>query len=197
MLNFAHILAAIMISAFIGQSAFAAINRAVIAISTPSKIFYKDQGAAISPDLISDFHAIRFSETKIDAAKLIPQDLKPSEDQNDVFSKVADKSLNSWFNSDEMRSTSLGKAATTVEQELQQEIIIQTEDRIQHKFNFNVQAFQAMAQIQYRGFFNSALRYRMAQSKFDLEISRQMFGDKELLLSANSDSSQVAVRWVF
>jgi hypothetical protein len=197
MLNFAHILAALFVSAFIGQSAFAAINRAVIAISTPSKIFFKDKGAAISPDLISDFHAIRSSQVKLDAAKLIPQDLKPSEDQNDVFSKVADRGLTSWFNSDEMRATSLGKAAKTVEQELQQEVILQTEDLVQHKFNFNVQAFQALAQIQYKGFFNSALRYNLAQSKFDLEVSRQMFGDKELLLSANSDLSQVAVRWIF
>jgi hypothetical protein len=181
----------------LGQQALASINRAALALAAPSNIFFTEDGSPLSPKLITDFYAVRFHEEKLDAAKMIPTDMQASENQNEVFGKVADQSLSSWFNSDAMRATTLGRAATTVEKELQQEVVIQTKNSVQHKFNFNVQAFQALAQIQYEGFFHSALRYKLAQAKFDLEISQQMFGNKELLLNTTGDASEVAVRWIF
>jgi hypothetical protein len=176
----------------------ASINHAAIMMATPSKIFYGDDGTEISPELIANFNQVKASDKPVDMAELIPMDMQPSTSSSDVFAKVADKSMTTFWNSPSVRESSIGRTATDVEQTMKQEVVINGDDptAIQHKFNFNVQAFQTLAQIQYTGLTNAALKYKIAENLLSLEVS-----EKFLVVSHSIGRdyrlSEVNMRWTF
>lgn len=190
-------------SAPVCQRAPAAINRAAIAIVKPSKIFYGEDGMAISPEMIANFNVIKHEEKPYDMAALIPLDMKPTDNSSEVFSQVADKSMTTILNSEAVRGTSLGRAATEVEQKLKTEVTIGGNEpkSIQHKFNFSAQAFQATAQVLYTGLTNAALKYKVAEQKLGVEVFEKVTGDKDLVMShtmtPDDRLSEVSLRWNF
>lgn len=181
----------------------ASINRAVSAIATPSKIFYGNDGEAISPDLIATFNAIRRQEEKIDASKFIPLDLKPSQDSSLVFSRLADKSMQTMFNSVEFRQSAIGSASIAVQESLKTEMAIPSKkpNAVEHRVRFDVQAFQSLAQIRYSGYTNAAVKYFAANEKLAVELSEKLTPTNELILSHSIEPtnriSQVIMQWSF
>jgi hypothetical protein len=181
----------------------AAINRAALTVSTPSKVFYGENGQALSPDLIMNFNHMRATEKPFNIAEHIPLDMKPSNSTMEVFSQVADRSLSTFFNSPSVRESSLGKAATTVEQKMNQEVAFGGTDpkSIQHRLNFNVQAFQALAQVQYTGLTNAALKYKLTENKMALEVFEKVATNQDFVMSHTMSSSdqvsEVSFRWSF
>ncbi|PIS10867.1 MAG: hypothetical protein COT73_07055 [Bdellovibrio sp. CG10_big_fil_rev_8_21_14_0_10_47_8] len=182
----------------------ASINRAALVMSQPSKIFYGNDGQSLSPLLIADFNAIRASEKPFDVSQVIPQNMQPSENSSQVFSQVADRGLNSLFNSDSFRQSSIGRTATDVSNKMQQEVVVggsQAPGSIEHKLNFNFQAFQSTAQVEYTGITHAAVKYKIAESKLDFSVSEKVAQNKDLVLShtigADDRLSQVSVRWTF
>lgn len=181
----------------------ASINRAAIMMATPSKIFYGEDGGPISPELIANFNQIKANDKPIDILLIIPLDMQPTNDSNAVMARVADRSLTSFLNSPSVRQSTVGQAATTVEQKMKQEVIIGDDDAksVQHKLNFNVQAFQALAQIQYTGYTNAAIRYKIAESKVAVEMFEKIYGDRDLVFSHTMGRedrlSELSVRWTF
>lgn len=180
----------------------ASINRAAIMISTPSKIFYGEDGTSISPELIANFNHIKTADKPLDASSIIPIDMQPSTDQNLVFAQVADRSMNTLLNSETVRQSTVGRAATTVEQKMKQEVVFGGDRKsVQHKLNFNVQAFQALAQIQYTGYTNAAIKYKIAAAQLDLEVYEKFSGNRDLVLShsitRDNRLSGLSMRWNF
>ena len=185
----------------------ASINRAAIAISAPSKIFYGENGEALSPELIADFNIIRSEEKPFDMAQVIPLNMQPSDSSSQVFSQVADKGFSSLFASERFRSSGLGRMTTEAQEKMQTEVVLggsadeNGKASTQHKLNFNVQAFQGLAQMQYSGYTEAAVKYKIAQSEVDFEISEKMGGHKNLVfshsVSPENRLSQVSVLWVF
>jgi len=181
----------------------ASINRAAIMVSTPSKIFYGDDGQSISPELIANFNQVKFNDKPLDIVLIIPLDMQPTNDSSVVMAQVADRSMTSFLNSESVRQSSVGQAATTVEQKMKQEVIIGGDDpkSVQHKFNFNVQAFQALAQVQYSGVTNAAIKYKIAESKVAVEMFEKLPGDRDLVFSHTMGRedrlSELSVRWTF
>lgn len=179
------------------------INRAVSAITVPSKIFYGNDGEAISPDLIATFNAIRAQEEKVDASKFIPLDMQPCHDSSLVFARMADKSMQTMFNSVEFRQSSLGAATVAVEESLKTEVSVKkaSPSSIEHKVRFDVQAFQSLAQIRYSGYANAAVKYFVGNEKLSLELSEKMSSRSDLILSHSIESSnrlsQVIMQWSF
>jgi hypothetical protein len=179
----------------------ASINRAVVMISTPSKVFYGQNGKSLSPELIATFNQIKASEKPLDLAQLIPLDMIPSDNSSQVFSQVADRSMTNFLNSPEVRATSFGRTATSVENSMKKEIVLGSAQSVQHKFNFNVQAFQTVAQVQYTGVTNAAVKYKISESKLAVEIFEKIKGGKDIVLSHISSPvdriSQLSLRWNF
>lgn len=181
----------------------ASINRGVSAIATPSRIFYGHDGEAISPDLIATFNAIRAQEEKIDASKFIPLDLSPSKDSSMVFSRMADKSMQTMFNSVEFRQSSLGAATIAVQESLKTEVAVKKSkfSSIEHKVRFDVQAFQTLAQLRYSGVTNAAVKYFAASEKLSVELAEKISANNDLILShsiePNNRISQVTMQWNF
>jgi len=181
----------------------ASINRAALTMVTPSKIFYGEDGKALSPELIANFNMVKHENQPYDMSQLIPLDMQPSDSSSQVFSQVADKSFTTILNSDAVRGSTLGRAATDVEQKLKTEVTLGGNEpkSIQHKLNFSMQAFQATAQVLYTGITHAALKYKIADNKVGLEVFERVVGNKDLVMSHTVSPadrlSEVSVRWNF
>jgi hypothetical protein len=181
----------------------ASINRAALMMAAPSKIFYGNDGAEISPELIANYNQVKSNDKPLDMRLIIPLDMQPSSDSSAVMAQVADRSMTSFLNSSAVRESTVGRAATTVEQKMKQEVVFGSNDSksIQHKLNFNLQAFQALAQIQYTGYTNAAIKYKIAESKVALEMFEKFYGNHDVVLShtigRDNRVSELSVRWTF
>ena len=179
----------------------AAINHQIVMQIQKNLLLDSQSRPSISPELIANYKQMKASEKPLDMSLLIPMDMSPSDDSVQVFSKVADKSANQFFNSSEMRATALGRTATSVENSMKQEVVFGGSQSTEHSFKFNLQAFQTLAQIQYKGFTNAALKYKANESKVALEIFEKILGGKDVVLShvmSPSDRlSQLSLRWNF
>jgi hypothetical protein len=178
----------------------AAINRAAIAMATPSKIL--NISKEISPELLYTYQKLKAEQKPFDVSQVLPSDLTPTNDSNLVFSKIADRSLSSFFNSEQLRATPIGRTATQVEQKMKQDISIKA-NKIEHKFTFQIQAFQTIAKIDYRGLTNASLKYQASNSTMGLEVFDRLprTKNKDLVIShvANNTEriSSLSVRWGF
>jgi hypothetical protein len=172
-------------------------------MAAPSKIFYGNDGAEISPELIANYNQVKSNDKPLDMRLIIPLDMQPSSDSSAVMAQVADRSMTSFLNSSAVRESTVGRAATTVEQKMKQEVVFGSNDSksIQHKLNFNLQAFQALAQIQYTGYTNAAIKYKIAESKVALEMFEKFYGNHDVVLShtigRDNRVSELSVRWTF
>lgn len=180
------LLALLVCLASLAQNAQAAINR-----------------RGISDQLIADFYAVKSREVPLDTAQVIPLDMQPTGNASLVLSRVADKSLTAFVNSDQFKSSSLGKTSSEVQEKMQTEMVVGGSEpqSTQHKFNFNFQVFQAVAQMKYSGFTNLTVNYKPTNSELNFEISEKLDSSKDLVFdhiaSADHTTSQVGVRWTF
>lgn len=178
----------------------ASIDRAVMAFAAPSKVFYGKDSDMISPEMIATYNKIKSSETHIDAQKFIPLDFQPGCTSATVMSRVADKSLQTFFSSQTFKQTPLGVASHQVEEAVKTDVVInQTESTgVQHKFQISLQAFQNYAQIQYTGFGKAAFKYYLDQSKnrLSFEYTENITNKQKFIFSHTQkrldDMSQVA-----
>ncbi len=193
-----------VISFFVGRSeesarAPASINRAVLVLVKPSNLF-GPSGEGLSPELIDNYNKIKASEKPFDAAQVIPEGMTPTEDSGLIFSRIADRSVSSFFNSAQMRATPLGQTATTVEQKMKQDVTVESAG-IQHKMTFQVQAFQGLAKIDYSGLANATLKYQSRESIVGLEVFEKITKTKELVIGQlnkpDDRISSVNLRWNF
>ena len=181
----------------------ASINRVAISLVAPSRVFYGEDGKSLSPELIANFNLVKLQEKPMDTAQMIPTDMKPSDNSSEVFSKVADKSVASLMNSEAIRETAFGRAATQVEERMKAQVLMggNSPKSIQHKLNFNMQAFQATAQVQYTGFTNANLKYKIAENKLGLEVFERVTRNKDLVMSHTISTlnrlSEISLRWNF
>jgi hypothetical protein len=179
------------------------IAPAVMALTQPSKIFYGHDGEEISPDLIATYNAIKSQEKPLNLCDYVPTDMTATSSSGQVFSRVADKTASTIFSSDAFRAMPIGSAATEVEKSMKADVVLGGDEpeEIQHKFNFNLQAFQALAKVQYTGITNAAVMYYALQSKLSVEVSEKIFGTKDLVFNqdfSHADSlSRVSFRWGF
>jgi hypothetical protein len=183
----------------------AAIHRAVSAIATPSEIFYGHDGDAISPDLIATFNKIKTEEERVDLSKFIPTDISPTNNSQQVAIRVADRTMETLFNSVEFRQSPLGSATLTVQESLNTELRFQSVPNksqvVEHKLQMSLQAFQSFAQIRYTGFADATVRYFLNSPKVAFELSERIAENKSIILShaeATSDRfSKVAFQIEF
>lgn len=176
------------------------INRAALALSQPSRVFYGSDGEPISPELILLFHQMQSEQKPIDVAEYIPMTMQPSSDSTLVFSQIADRGFAAYFSRPEVRESFIGQQATQVEEKMKAEVLLPSAER-EHKLNFNLQAFQATARIEYTGFTKAAIQYRATQSQLGFELSEVVASGKELVVSHSVQSenriSELNLRWNF
>lgn len=141
--------------------------------------------------------------TTEDVAKIVPTDLKQGDSEETVISRIADRGISMWFNSASMRATTIGRIAETTQEKLKTDVIVpaSSEEGTSHKFSFRIEAFQALAKLEYTGWLKAAINYDAKISETDISIKEKIFANKDLTLSHKGNSKQalsmIGVAWTF
>ncbi len=139
--------------------------------------------------------------TQEDVSKVIPTDMKGSDDAGYVATRIGDQAFQSWFNSPSVRNSSIGRTANTVQESLKTEVSLKGNDEtaVEHKFTFQVLALQAISQLRYSGWLNAALDFDARAHQTKLEVSEKLWNNKDLVFShtasADQGMSAVGLRW--
>jgi hypothetical protein len=122
--------------------------------------------------------------------------------ESQVTKQILDNSIRLIWRTSPLRYSSIGQAAQKVEKTVQVEKVIQSsgeENKVQHKFSFDIQGVQALAQLKYSGWVQAAIRYNARDASSSAEVSERIFHDKDLTLSqtvtAYEATSQVSLSW--
>jgi hypothetical protein len=138
--------------------------------------------------------------TSKDVEKIIPTDLQATRDLNKVAARIADRSLQTWFNSSQVQGSSLGQTASKVQRQLASEITLKSDEpqAVEHKFTIQLMALQAAAKFQYTGFLNAVFNYDVRAAESMVELSEKVF-NKDLFVNHTSSSregvSSVGIKW--
>jgi len=138
--------------------------------------------------------------TQKDVEKIIPTDLQQTDDMNKVAARIADRSIQAWFNSSQVQASALGQTATTVQKKMTAEVAVKSDEpqAVEHKFSMQLMALQAMARVQYTGWLNAVFNYDAKAAQSMVEFSEKVF-NKDLFVnhtnSPNGNVSSVGIKW--
>jgi hypothetical protein len=136
----------------------------------------------------------------LDIAKLIPTNLQPGQNEEQIGMKVADYSFNNFANGDFFKNTEIGKAAKGFEESLKTEVNLggdPAKGEISHSVNLQVLAFEQKAWVHYKGFTDFQVTYQTNDSNLDVEMQQNLGGSTHLVLAHNlRDSlSRASLSW--
>lgn len=127
-----------------------------------------------------------------DISKVIPLDLTDEMPNNEVINRIGDNAFQNWLNGPVGRNNSVARTALRVQNSMKSEVALRN-----HKFTFQVLAFQGASRVKYTGWLNAELNYSSNQTKF--EISEQVWKNKSFIISHSADKiediSSVGLRW--
>ncbi|KYG67060.1 hypothetical protein AZI86_08590 [Bdellovibrio bacteriovorus] len=141
--------------------------------------------------------------TSEDVAKVIPLDLKEGDSQGTVFGRIADRGFSLWFNSSFVKSSALGQMAERTQEKLKTDVVVPagTPNGVSHKFSFRVEAFQALAKLEYSGWLKASVNYDAKASCTDILFKEKVLENKDLVVSHKVSKeeglSMVGLGWSF
>lgn len=130
--------------------------------------------------------------TQADVAKVVPLDLKQGDSEGTVLTRIADRGFSLWFNSAAMKATTLGRIAETAQEKLKTDVVVpaSTPKGVSHKFSFKVEAFQALAKVEYTGWMKAAINYDAKAAETDIFVKEKVFSNKDLVVSHKATKEQ-------
>ena len=142
-------------------------------------------------------------ETSDDSATvnaILPHSDLSGRSESQVAKQILDNSLRLIWRTTPLRYSSVGQVANKVEKSVQVEKVVQSEDnQVEHKFSFDVQGIQALAQLKYTGWVKAAVKYNVRDASASAEVSEKIFDNKDLTFSQTVSSydatSQVSLSW--
>jgi len=161
-----------------------------------ARVDYSKTKPFVIPLFVSEEEAYTTQEIK----GLLPADITPQSDGKMVMNKIADRSLQLWWNKSHFKHTSVGRVAESVERKLRADVSLQgsSEHSIEHKFSLQVLAAQAVAKIEYVGWVKAAFRYYSREAKTETQLYETIY-DKDLVLThtvaSEENMSSLQIRW--
>ena len=131
--------------------------------------------------------------TSKDVAQFIPTDASVrNSSTSTMMYRIADKSFNVWFNSPAVKSSLLGRAVEETQEKLKTDVVVpaSSSEGVTHKFSFRIEAFQALAKLEYTGWMKAAINYDAKAAATDVSFKEKLFSDKELVLSHKGNKEQ-------
>ena len=126
-----------------------------------------------------------------DFAKIVPASaFVPGSSESAVMTKVADITVNYLMNNSALKQTAVMRFADKTKEKLKTDIVVPSADGVgpNHKFTFKLEAFQALAKMEYTGWLKAAVNYDAKSSVTAISIQDKLFVDK--LLSVRHVSSK-------
>lgn len=130
--------------------------------------------------------------TSEDIAKVIPLDMTEGSSQSTVISRVVDRGVSLWMRSSTFKNSSLGRMAEETQEKLKTDIEVPatSEEGISHKFSVKVEAFQAMARLEYTGWVKAMINFDAKDSSTDIIFEEDVFENKKMIVSHKADREQ-------
>lgn len=148
----------------------------------------------------SNFGSGNYSD-QLYSNKILQKSMTAADTSQTVVAKIIDNSLTYWWNNSDLKNTSVGKVANTIEQNLKAEVDMGTsgENKTDHKVSLSVLVLQALAKIEYKGWVKAAINYDVKAAKAEVEVLENLSNNKDLVIShsitANENKSQLSLRW--
>lgn len=143
-----------------------------------------------------------------DYLKFLPNNLQNSSSEAYVANRFGDVALQKFFDSPQVRNSSLGQTATKVESAMKTEVNLggsgkgdanSAKPKVEHKISFQVLALQAQTKMEYNGWTHATLKHDARAKETGVEISEKVWRNKDLVLSHTKndteDKSSLGVRW--
>lgn len=131
--------------------------------------------------------------------EILPDQITEGESEQQIFTKMADKSISYYWKVTPLRNTTVGRAAETVEKNMKVEAGFKDTQNVEHKFSFKILAVQALAKIEYKGWIKAAFNYDAKSEQTKAEIIESISNNNEIVIShavQNSiNQSELSMRW--
>lgn len=145
----------------------------------------------------------RFSPriTSKDIAEFVPTDVTSNDSADSVVGRIVDRGLSYWYNNSGFKNTALGRVAEDAQQKLKTDVTVQgsSPKATAHKFSFRIEAFQALAKIEYTGWMKAAINYNAQKAQTNIAVREKIYKDKDLVVSHSVSSregvSSMGVGW--
>ncbi|MFN7905420.1 MAG: hypothetical protein ACK5P5_09575 [Pseudobdellovibrionaceae bacterium] len=139
-----------------------------------------------------------------DIEKFLPLTIRAGSTQSQVAQRIADQSVQTWFNSPAVKNSRLGLAATQVQENMSLDGTAKTGfglKQIEHKFTMQILAFQTAAQFEYTGYMTAKVNHNVAGNETEVEISEKVLKNKNVFLNHSIKStnrlSTLGMKWNF
>ena len=138
--------------------------------------------------------------TSKDIEKFVPTDLEAGSSGSQIMARMADRSLQTWFNSEAVQSSMVGQTANSVQQTMKLDAQVKAKE-IEHKFSMNFLALQASAKVEYTGYLNASLLHNAGAQQTDIQLSEKVLNNKKLYVNHSvkptAQLSVLGVSWSF
>ncbi|MFP5519314.1 MAG: hypothetical protein ACLGGX_05385 [Bdellovibrionia bacterium] len=124
--------------------------------------------------------------------QLVPKDINAETKSTTVVAKIADRGFQYWYNNSGIKETALGNAVETAQNKLSADVEIpgESNNEVNHKFSFKVEAFQGLAKIEYTGWLKAAINYDTFNTLTDIQLKELLFADKNFYVNHRIGSSE-------
>lgn len=135
-----------------------------------------------------------------DVAKFVPTDMEAGTSDSQIMAKMADKGIQTWFNSESVQNSVVGQTATAVQKNMSLDAQVKTKE-VEHKFTMNFLAIQASAKFEYTGYLNATVFHSAGAQQTDVQLSEKVFSNKKLYVNHSmkptANLSTLGVSWNF
>ena len=149
--------------------------------------------------------SIQDTSTIANVSNKVVNSIRSTDSSGIVFSKIIDNSVMYWWDNSGVKNTTMGQAVERVQNKMRADVDLGStgegglKNTIQHKLSLRVLAAQALAKIEYFGWFKGAFKYDIKNSVAEAEVFENLNNNKDLVvshsMSKEESKSQVSLRW--
>jgi hypothetical protein len=128
-----------------------------------------------------------------------------TDSSNMVVNKIIDNSVMYWWDNSGIKNTRMGQAVENAQNKMRADVNLGAtgsdgaQNETQHKLSLRFLAAQALAKIEYFGWFKAAFKYDMRTAVAETEVYENLSNNKDLVvshaISKEEARSQVSLRW--
>lgn len=140
----------------------------------------------------------------VEVSDKVNKSITAQDTSNTVVTKIIDSSLNYWWDASGIKNTSVGQAVEVVEKKMKADVNLgstvgEGSKATQHKLSFKLLAAQALAKVEYLGWFKGAIQYNARNASAEAEVVENLHNNKDLVINHSvthdESKSQVSLRW--
>lgn len=149
--------------------------------------------------------SIQDTSTITNVSNKVVNSIDSTDSSGIVVSKIIDNSVMYWWDNSGVKDTKMGQAVETVQNKMRADVDLgstgvgELKNTTQHKLSLRLLAAQALAKVEYFGWFKGAFKYDMKNSVAEAEVLENLNNNKDLVVShsvsSNESKSQVSLRW--